>query len=154
MNLMENKTKWIIFWLFFIIGIIIAGCQSMKPSYSSNNIDTTSIIQPDTFVLNQQNIYYQIVRNNIKHPKIVLKQAILETGWFKSRLCKQNNNLFGFHNGKSYMKFKSYNDCIKYYAHWQKSRYDNTNYYKFLEDCNYASDTNYVSILKKIKVNV
>lgn len=150
----SNKNlKILIFFISLILGLLL-GCQSMKPSYSSIKYDTLNIIQKDTFVLNQKNVYNLLVRNNVKHPKIVLKQAILETGWFKSRLCIENNNLFGFHNGKKYMSFKNYQDCIKYCAYWQRKKYDGGNYYKFLEDCNYASDTNYVNILKGVKINV
>lgn len=151
---MKSTTiKHLIFWGSLALGLLL-GCQSMKPSYSRINNDIINITQKDTFVLNQSNVYYMLVRNNVKHPKVVLKQAILETGWFKSRLCKENYNLFGFHNGREYMKFKSYQDCIKYCAYWQRNRYEGGNYYKFLEDCKYASDTNYVEILKNIKINV
>lgn len=34
------------------------------------------------------NLYKEIIRNGILYPKIVLAQAILETGWFRSLVCK------------------------------------------------------------------
>jgi len=34
------------------------------------------------------NLYQEIIRNGIQHPRIVLAQAILETGWFRSPLCR------------------------------------------------------------------
>ena len=53
------------------------------------------------------NLYQEIIRNGIKHPKIVLAQAILETGWFRSPLCRNRHNLFGLTNPKTrkYYKF-------------------------------------------------
>lgn len=40
------------------------------------------------------NLYKEIIRNGILHPKIVLAQAILETGWFRSSVCLNKHNHF------------------------------------------------------------
>ena len=51
------------------------------------------------------NLYKEIIRNGILYPKIVLAQAILETGWFRSSVCRNNHNLVGLTNprkGKYY----------------------------------------------------
>lgn len=47
------------------------------------------------------NLYQEIIRNGIQHPRIVLAQAILETGWFRSPLCRNRHNLFGLTNPKT-----------------------------------------------------
>ena len=47
------------------------------------------------------NLYQEIIRNGIQHPRIVLAQAILETGWFRSLLCRNRHNLFGLTNPKT-----------------------------------------------------
>lgn len=47
------------------------------------------------------NLYQEIIRNGIRHPKIVLAQAILETSWFRSPLCRNRHNLFGLTNPKT-----------------------------------------------------
>ncbi len=44
------------------------------------------------------NLLAEIRRNGIRHPKIVLAQAILETGWFRSSVCRNKHNLFGLTN--------------------------------------------------------
>ena len=36
------------------------------------------------------NLIEEIKLNGIKYPKIVLAQAILETGWFKSSVCRKS----------------------------------------------------------------
>lgn len=41
------------------------------------------------------NLYKEIIRNGILYPKIVLAQAILETGWFRSSVCRNKHNLSG-----------------------------------------------------------
>ena len=47
------------------------------------------------------NLYAEIIQNGIRHPKIVLAQAILETGWFTSPVCRNKHNLFGLTNPRT-----------------------------------------------------
>lgn len=106
-------------------------------------------------------VYKLLVKYDIKHKDIVIKQAILETGHFKSKLCKSKHNLFGFKRNGKYTSFNSYEQCIKYYKKWQNKYYTNnvkskqykyysSNYYVFLKKRGYASDKNYIKKLKKI----
>lgn len=81
-----------------------------------------------------------ICQCGIKHPEIVMKQAIWETGWFKSKHLMRKNNLFGF-RGKSYLTFKSWRESVEYYKKWQDKRYDQTkykDYYEFLTKIRYG----------------
>ena len=45
--------------------------------------------------LNMDRLYATLQKYGIRYPKIVLAQAILETGYFTSRVCLDKNNLFG-----------------------------------------------------------
>ena len=56
---------------------------------------TTVCVKKALPALTIPNLYREIIRNGIRHPKIVLAQAILETGWFRSPLCRNRHNLFG-----------------------------------------------------------
>ena len=90
---------------------------------------------------------------DVKHPHIVYAQAILETGNFTSRLCKENNNLFGLYNSKNkrYYKFNHWSEgVIAYLAFVQYKYKDDIDYYKFLEKINYAEDPKYINKLKEI----
>lgn len=81
-----------------------------------------------------------ICQCGIKHPDIVLKQAIWETGWFKSKHLMRKNNLFGF-RGKSYLNFTNWKESVEYYKKWQDKRYDQTkykDYYEFLTQIKYG----------------
>ena len=40
-------------------------------------------------------LYLEIIENGIKHPDIVLAQAILESGYLTSQIFIENKNLFG-----------------------------------------------------------
>lgn len=88
----------------------------------------------------------------IKHPEIVLRQAVLETGWFKSRFLMSKNNLFGFTIKKRYSRFSNWKSSVEYYKKWQDEHYTNPreNYYHFLARIKYARSPNYIATLKKI----
>lgn len=96
----------------------------------------------------------EILNQKIKFPDIVLKQACLETAHFTSVSFKKRNNLFGFHNGKDYLKFDTWKECVKYYKKWQDKLYKSGDYYVFLEKLPYAQDSTYIDVLKKIIVKI
>lgn len=107
----------------------------------------------DTFKLNQQYVYNKLLEYDIKYPEIVLKQIILETGHFKSKVCLKDTNLFGLYNNYRYLHFSTYEESIECYKKLQK-KYKGGDYYEFLRKLPYAMDTLYISKLKKIKINV
>lgn len=114
------------------------------------------------------NLYQEIIRNGIKHPKIVLAQAILETGWFRSQLCRNRHNLFGLTNpitGK-YYEFNHWTESVRAYYTKVQYRYSQKNhtnrsdvdYLKWLQQIGYAKDTKYVykiiSLLKMLQLSI
>ncbi|MFM2307200.1 MAG: hypothetical protein RLZZ367_1869 [Bacteroidota bacterium] len=103
----------------------------------------------------KDSIHAYIVLVGIQHPDIVLKQAILETGWFQSKMLMDKNNLFGFRASKKYMRFDSWQACIDYYKTWQDKNYTNPeeNYYAFLKRMRYARTKDYIRVLKHIKID-
>ena len=88
---------------------------------------------------------------DIKYPDIVYAQAILETGNFKSKICKRKNNLFGLRKGKRYVKYNHWVDSVIAYKNKIQNRYkEGEDYYKFLKRIKYAENPKYIIILKKI----
>ena len=56
----------------------------------------------------------ELKKQDVKFPKIVLAQSILETGWYNCKNCSKDvNNLFGLYN---YKKKEYY-----YYSNWKES---------------------------------
>ena len=93
----------------------------------------------------------EIARQNIPHPHIVLAQARLETGNFKSDRCRRDHNLFGIKHGKRYAKYRSWRESITDYKIRISSRYNGReNYYSFLKRIGYARDERYTAKLKHI----
>ena len=87
----------------------------------------------------------------IPHPKIVYTQAILETGWFTSKGCSKDNNLFGLYKGKHHKKYTHWKESVRAYKKNISSKYKpNEDYYMFLKRIHYAEDPNYIAKLKQI----
>lgn len=90
----------------------------------------------------------------LHHQDIVYKQAIIETGNFTSKLCKQNN-LFGLYDSKNhrYHTFNHWSESVIAYKKWIQSKYKgNTDYYIFLENLGYAQDKKkYTKALKQVQ---
>ena len=102
------------------------------------------------------NLYQEIIRNGIRHPKIVLAQAILETGWFRSSLCRNRHNLFGLTNPKTgkYYEFNHWTESVRAYYTKVQYKYKGGNYLLWLHRIGYAEDPRYVRevirVLKKL----
>lgn len=98
-------------------------------------------------------LYAALKRHGVKHPKIVLAQAILETGWFRSQVAKTKNNLFGLRNPRTgeYYSFNTWEDSIDGYVSMVQYKYrQNENYYAFLNRIRYAGDRNYTRKVMEI----
>ena len=98
------------------------------------------------------NLYQEIIRNGIRHPKIVLAQAILETGWFRSPLCRNRHNLFGLTNPKTgkYYEFNHWTESVRAYYTKVQYKYKGGNYLLWLHKIGYAEDSGYIHAVNRI----
>lgn len=98
------------------------------------------------------NLYAEIIQNGIQHPKIVLTQAILETGWFTSSVCRNKHNLFGLTNPRTgkYFEFDHWTESVLAYYTKVQYRYKGGNYLLWLRNIGYAEDPRYVRSLSRI----
>ena len=89
----------------------------------------------------------------LKEPKIVTAQAILETGWFRSKVFREYNNPFGLFNSRTmqYFRFRHWSDAvIMYRDNIQKRLKRNEDYYNFLKRIGYAEDEDYINKVKAL----
>lgn len=116
-----------------------------------NHRDT--IVVPEDIKLNDSSITKELFKNDVMQINVALAQAKLETGYYKSKVCKENKNLFGikYHKCKyvkgnlnNHASYHTYKDNIKCYAHVQKKYLKNI-------DGKYAEAKDYLPTLKKIK---
>ena len=119
-----------------------------------NVVHIVSEEQPSFFSKSpQEGLMEALEYYGVKHPQIVHAQAILETGYFKSDLCLNRNNLFGLYNSKKhrYYTFGHWTESVVAYLNYVQYRYKPPNdYYKFLSDIGYAEDPDYINKLKVI----
>lgn len=95
------------------------------------------------------NLYKEIIRNGILYPKIVLAQAILETGWFRSSVCRNKHNLFGLTNPRTgkYYEFNHWTESVRAYYTKVQYKYKGGNYLLWLDEIGYANENNYIKTL-------
>lgn len=98
------------------------------------------------------NLYKEIIRNGILYPKIVLAQAILETGWFRSSVCRNKHNLFGLTNPRTrkYYEFNHWTESVWAYYTKVQYKYKGGNYLLWLGEIGYAEDPNYIIAVEKL----
>lgn len=128
--------------------------QEMKEKEELSKVDTLNIIwRQNHFVLNDSNLYHELVAQDIDYPEIVLAQAQLETGHYTSYSCLKRNNLFGMYNSRTgtYMQFPHWTICVSAYKEYIQ-KYDSIpkDYYKFLDKLGYAEAPDYTDKLKSI----
>lgn len=114
---------------------------------------------------NPDSVFEYITAMRISNPKVVMAQAIEESGNFKSDVYKNANNMFGmkkpyvristipYIDYKGYKKYKNWQECIIDYAFWQlqntKSNLSDLEYIDMIAK-KYAENPNYKKNLLKI----
>ena len=149
-----------------IISFIIITCMQTKKLNSIKYITEETRL----LVLNQENEFSEeklkeyIIGLNIRFPHIVFAQAKLESGYFKSTIFKENNNLFGMKiatrrpttnkgENRGHAAFDSWKESVVDYAFYQ-ARYlgeikTEGEYIQYLK-ANYAEDPGYVNKVIKL----
>lgn len=186
-----NLTKLLLFLLW--ITYTIEGYAPPQYNYSSNRQERCDVFGKE-IVKQQQldslkesaftvsNFLKYLELKEVRDADIIVKQAVIESGWFKSKLTTDYNNLFGMcmprvrktvASGIAFtnvVHYKSTNTTIKYsyaaYNHWTDSVDDllllheyyrnrghcTNDYYAFLNSIGYAYESNYVKVLKSVNL--
>ena len=106
--------------------------------------------------LSLENVYRELLFQDIKFPQVVLRQVIWETQWLKCKNCTLKfNNLFGFATRQGFMKFDNWVDCIEFYKQWQDKRNISlkSDYYSQLQKAHFASYSGYNRKLKSLDID-
>ena len=96
--------------------------------------------------LNIQNLVNEMDRCGITNQRYVVAQALLETGYFTSRVCLECNNLFGLRRPSdgSYYEFDRWEESVKAYKDYVQYKYKGGDYLLFLKRIGYAEDPDYI----------
>lgn len=156
------KTILAVFTLFLFLGLAIP----TQKEYVTNT--ETVLIVNDLNEFSEEKLIEEINKLNFKFPHIVLAQSILETGHYKSKIFKENNNLFGMKEARVRLNLaKGTQFGHAYYDNWTESVTDYALWYSTfayrcksekqlykLLDKQYAEADAYVSSLQHvIKIN-
>lgn len=157
---MGNKIKSIYLLIGAIIGAITGAIISSmyhecKDPPLNEGVNYTEIKQPEFLTsTNPENDLIDVLDYyGVQHPDIVYAQAILETGYFNSRVYREYNNLFELYNSrtKDYYKFNHWVESVIAYLEYIQYKYKPPgDYYEFLDSIGYAEDPNYTNKLKRI----
>lgn len=125
---------------------------SLKTEQQQKKTDDITKSENNLPELTIPNLYKEIIRNGILYPKIVLAQAILETGWFRSSVCRNKHNLFGLTNPRTgkYYEFNHWTESVRAYYTKVQYKYKGGNYLLWLDEIGYAEDPSYVYEIIKI----
>lgn len=140
--------------------LIILFCFVSMSFHDIEIQQTRTEVQDTSFLhkeLSDSTLYLALEYYNIKYPRIVLAQAKLETGNYKSNHCIKKNNLFGLYNSrkKEYFSFEHWTDCIEGYKNMIEYKHkDGEDYYDFLIRIKYATSPNYIDLVKEIEKQI
>lgn len=102
--------------------------------------------------LNIESLYEALRKYNVMFPKIVVAQALLETGYFTSDVCLNYNNLFGLRRPSdgAYYQFTNWEQSVKAYKDYVQYKYHGGDYLRFLQNIGYAEDPTYIYKVRSI----
>lgn len=138
--------------LNFVFVIIICVLITKEPSIRKIHTHTTDTITIGDVSMTDSSILKELVKHKCVLPSIAIAQARIESGNYKSQVCKQNKNLFGIKWHKcefvagehlNHASYKSYKDNIRCYIHIQNRYLRNI-------DGKYAEAGGYVSMVKSM----
>jgi len=119
-------------------------------------------IIPQYYLFSKENMIRLITELNIAHPDIVIAQAMIESGNFKSNIFKENHNLFGMKmpkyrkttamgTNRGHAVYSSWRQSVIDYALWQGKRAKHQSSSQYLSRLkSYATDPNYINKIKQI----
>lgn len=129
-------------------------CDGKKSSQTAvmKQVGKDNPPSPDLPELTIPNLYAEMLQHGIQHPKIVLAQAILETGWFRSHACRTKNNLFGLTNPRTgkYFEFGHWTESVRAYYTTVQYRYKGGNYLLWLKKIGYSEDKEYIRAVIRV----
>ena len=148
-----------------IIGAIFSSFSFTAAVQFNNAIEKIAVvIRVNEESFNEKNLKKEINKLNFKYPSIILAQAKLESGNYKSNIFKENNNLFGLKVAKlrcttalgenlNHSIYKNWQSSVQDRAMWEiqncKNIHSEEEYYQLL-DAMYSETDNYSQMLKQI----
>ena len=107
-KLTPKRKHGVILGILIIVGYTIltsmmAGAkqEGFKEALDLPMEEVVVVLEEDSNTFSQDALVEELKRLNVRFPHIVLAQAILETGYYESRIYNENNNLFGMKQARA-----------------------------------------------------
>ncbi len=148
------------------VGLLLVFGFTSNPANKVQNLSQEEklIVIREYNDFSEQKLIEKIGQLNFRYPHIILAQAKLESGHFKSTIFLENNNMFGMKEAKlranlakgtnrNHAYYDTWQDCIidyaLYYSTYLSDIKTEGEYFEYLKQ-NYAEDPTYVQRLKQI----
>ena len=130
--------------------------KKKKDSCYVNECKIISYYKGSPRELNLTNLMAVSDEVGLSNQLFVMAQALLETGHFSSRFCKEYNNLFGLYDSKNrdYFRFARWEDSVVGYKKMIQYKYKGGNYLNFLKRIGYAEDPRYITKIAKMAKSI
>lgn len=156
-----------IFILFILFGYIIGVLTNSfdkKPSIIEKIVYSEKhLFEKYNEPFSQHKLKQLLIKLNVKHIDIVLKQAAIESSHFKSKVFVENNNLFGMRlpqnrittaigSNLNHANYETWQDSVIDYAIYQSTYLKNKSRNEYLAylRANYAENISYVELINKM----
>jgi uncharacterized FlgJ-related protein len=148
------------------VGLLLLFGFTSNPANEVQNLSQEEklIVIREYNEFSEEKLIEKIGQLNFRYPHIILAQAKLESGHFKSTIFLENNNMFGMKEAKlranlakgtnrGHAYYDTWQDCILdyalYYSTYLSDIRTEGEYFEYLRQ-NYAEDPTYVQRLKQI----
>ena len=148
------------------VGLLLVFGFTSNPANQTQNLSQEDklIVIREYNEFSENKLIEKITELNFRYPHIILAQAKLESGHFKSTIFLENNNMFGMKEAKlranlakgtnrNHAYYDTWQDCILdyalYYSTYLSDIKTEGEYFEYLRQ-NYAEDKTYVQRLKQI----
>ena len=141
---------------YLIIFLMLVGV-----SYAYETEDYNLIGYYMEMPLTPENFAQALMDFEIKYPEIAYRQAVLESGNFKSKLTSKGKNLFGMRRNKrgwcsdkmlfGHAKYQYWIYSVLDYKEWQGDKVIH-NYYNYLIKRGYNNNIDYIEKLKAVSI--
>lgn len=149
--------------LFIFIGYTLGSLDNHPNIIEKTVYSDNYLIQQYNEPFSEEALIRLLTKLKVQHLDIVLKQSKIETGYYKSKVFIENNNLFGMRLPKqrittalgenlNHATYDSWQDSVIDYAIYQSTylrKMNKKEYIQYLK-VNYAEDKQYINLINKL----
>ena len=167
-NSLEQKI--VPYWSIFLFSIFLFSIGFISGSLTKHPNEVEKLFLKEEVIIerynekfSENNLKKLLEKLHVKNIDIVIAQAKIETGNFKSKVFLENNNLFGMRQARqrittstgtnlNHATYDNWQDSVIDYTIYQSTYLKSFNRNEYLDylQANYAENPNYVKLIKQM----